>query len=96
MKENINLVSLYKTTHDLTPKIATKLNYNINSLQLTNHPDQQLSELQELRLQINALAPSRLKYDKTCSNVPLNTPKTSFFFFFFYVFSTQSFFHSFY
>ena len=76
MKDVINLVALYETTHDLIPKLATKLHYNINSLQLTNHPDQQLSELQELRLQINALAPTRLKYDKTRSNVPPNRPKS--------------------
>lgn len=63
LKEIIEEVSLYEAGQDLIPKQETCLAYNINSLQLTNHPEQSVDDIQKLQLQINSLLPKRPKVE---------------------------------
>ena len=64
IQEVITTVALYEASHESIPKQETSLVYNINSLQLTNQPDNTQSEIDKLKLQINSLLPKKPRLDK--------------------------------
>jgi len=68
MSEIIDIVALHEHTEESVPEHETRLNYNINTLQLTNHPDKQRSDIEELKLRVNALFPKRARTDNSSSS----------------------------
>ena len=55
MKAIVDIIALYKQTNDLLPKTDLKLLYNISTMQLVNQPNHRLTELEEIKLQLQKI-----------------------------------------